>query len=54
MNWKTTASGIATILVASLNAFLGILNGTPVDWNATIAAIFAGVGLIVAKDAATK
>lgn len=50
-SWKTTVSGIGAILVAVINATIGLVNGTPVDWSATAAAIMAGIGLILAKDA---
>lgn len=51
MNWKTTTAGIATAVIAIGNAVLGIVNGTPVDWATTVAAITAAIGLFLAKDA---
>lgn len=49
-NWKTTFSGLAAILVAVINAAVGMINGQPVDWAVTMSAILAGIGLITAKD----
>lgn len=49
-SWKTTVSGIGAILVAVVNAVIGIVNGSPVDWTATVAAIMSGIGLIAARD----
>ena len=53
-NFKTTALGIATILTAISSAVMAFLDGDPAtnfDIAAVIAAVTAGVGLIVAKDA---
>lgn len=53
-NFKTTALGIATILTALSSAAVALLDGDPAtnfDIAAIIAAVTAGVGLIVAKDA---
>jgi len=51
-NWKTTTAGIASIVVAVGTAaqHLVATPPTPVDWGAVIAAIMAGIGLIVAAD----
>ena len=49
-NWKTTVMGCLAILAAIINAAVGMIGGTPVDWAATMTAIFAGIGLISAKD----
>ena len=49
-NWKTTFSGLAAVLVAVINAAVGMINGHPVDWAVTMSAILAGIGLITAKD----
>jgi len=49
-SWKTTISGVLAILLAAGNAAMGFINGTPVDITATLAAIMAGVGLLMAKD----
>lgn len=54
-NWKTTGAGIAAILVAvgaALKAFTDNDPATVPDIGACVAAIMAGVGLILAKDAA--
>jgi uncharacterized membrane protein YhiD involved in acid resistance len=53
-NIKTTVLGIATILTAVSSALIAILDGdaaTSFDIGSVIAAITAGIGLIVAKDA---
>jgi len=53
-NTKTTLAGIGAILVAIGGALKAIFDGDPttsVDPTATIAAISAGIGLIMAKDA---
>jgi len=47
---KTTISGIIAILLAAGNAAQGYINGTPVDMAATLAAIMAGIGLLMSKD----
>jgi len=54
-NTKTTATGILSIIVALSSAALGFLKtGTIPDLGAVIAAITAGIGLILAKDANAK
>ena len=53
-NWKTTSAGIAAILVAIGTALKALTDNDPTtvpDIVACIAAIMAGVGLILAKDA---
>lgn len=51
MNWKTTVTGILTIVVALGSAALGFFKtGTIPDLGALVAAITAGIGLITAKD----
>jgi len=53
-NTKTTLAGIGAILVAVGGALKALFDGDPttsVDPTATIAAISAGIGLIMAKDA---
>jgi len=50
---KTTVAGIGAILVAVGSALVAYFDGdaaTNVDFATTIAAIIAGVGLIMAKD----
>lgn len=51
-NWKTTAAGIGAILGALADIATGLGHGT-ITTNLTtdVAAIIAGVGLILAKDA---
>jgi hypothetical protein len=56
-NTKTTLAGIGAILVAVGGAMKALFDGDPttsVDPTATIAAISAGIGLIMAKDATEK
>jgi hypothetical protein len=53
-NWKTTASGVATILTAVADIVHGISSGSPVNWNVDVTAILAGLGLLFAKDASTN
>lgn len=56
-NTKTTLAGIGAILVAVGGALKALFDGDPstnLDLTATIAAISAGVGLIMAKDASEK
>jgi hypothetical protein len=53
-NWKTTTAGIAAILVAvgaALKALTDNDASTVPDIGACVAAVMAGVGLILAKDA---
>src|SRR5574340_997598 len=57
VNWRTTILGVATILVAVGSGFIALLDNDPAtvfDWAAFAAAITAGAGLIVAKDAAAR
>lgn len=56
-NTKTTLAGIGAILVAIGGTLKAIFDGDPstsVDLTATIAAVSAGIGLIMAKDADKK
>jgi hypothetical protein len=56
-NMKTTVLGIATILTAISSAAIALLDGDPAtsfDIGSVIAAITAGIGLIMAKDAEKK
>lgn len=53
-NWKTTSAGIAAILVAIGSALKAVSDNDPTtapDIGACVAAIMAGIGLILAKDA---
>jgi hypothetical protein len=57
MNWKTTLAGVGAIMVAVGGALKALFDGDPatsVDPTATIAAISAGIGLVMAKDATEK
>lgn len=56
-NKKTTLAGIGAILVAVGAALKALFDGDPAttfDLTATVAAISAGIGLILAKDASNK
>jgi hypothetical protein len=51
MNSKnTTVAGILAIIVAVGSAALSLIQGTQPDWEATMTAIIAGIGLIFARD----
>jgi hypothetical protein len=51
-NWKTTTIGILTIVVAIASPLLEFLKaGSLPDLTATFAAVTAGFGLVMAKDA---
>jgi len=51
-SWKTTVTGITTIVVAVAGAVkCAVTTGiATVPWEATIAAITSGIGLITARD----
>lgn len=50
-SWKTTATGITTIIVAVGTAALTYLKtGVLPDFGVLLAAITAGIGLLTAKD----
>jgi len=56
-NNKTTMAGIGAILVAVGAALKALFDGDPTttfDLTSTVAAISAGIGLILAKDASNK
>lgn len=53
-SWRTTTTGILAIVVAIAGAAKAEFDGDPVtvaDWGAVAAAIMAGIGLIMARDA---
>lgn len=51
-SWKTTATGILTIITAIGSAALAYFKtGTLPDFGLLSAAVMAGVGLLTAKDA---
>ena len=57
MNWKTTLAGVGAIMVAVGGALKALFDGDPttnLDLTTTIAAVTAGIGLIMAKDAEKK
>jgi hypothetical protein len=56
-NTKTTLAGVGAILVAVGGALRAVFDGDPstnLDIASTIAAVTAGIGLIMAKDASEK
>jgi len=56
-NSKTTLAGIGAILVAVGTALKATFDGDPAtnfDITATVTALSAGIGLILAKDASNK
>ena len=53
-NTKTTLAGVGAILIAVGGALKAVFDGDPstnIDITSTIAAVTAGIGLILAKDA---
>lgn len=51
-SWKTTLTGVLTIITAITSAALGYFKtGVLPDFGILIAAIMSGVGLITARDA---
>ncbi len=52
-SWKTTLAGIAALIAAIALAIAHQFDSDPAtvaDWSAVIAAITAGVGLLLARD----
>jgi hypothetical protein len=52
-SWKTSVTGIASVLIAVAGAVQLIFDGDPAtnpDWNVTVAAVVAGIGLMTARD----
>lgn len=52
-SWKTTVTGIATILGAICMALVAQFDNNPdtvPNWGAVVTAITAGIGLIAARD----
>lgn len=49
-NWKTTTGGVIAVIMAVCAIVKGLVDGAPIDWTTSIAAISAGIGLIMAKD----
>ena len=52
-NKNTTIAGVGAILVAAGSVLTAMFDGDPTT-NAAVAAVIAGIGLIMAKDAANK
>ena len=52
-SWKTTTAGVSAIVAAIAGALNLVFDGntmTNPDWTSVIAAITAGVGLVMARD----
>ena len=49
-NWKTTTLGVLTIIASLVNAGLQYLKTGTCDMTAASAGLFAGYGLIKARD----
>jgi uncharacterized membrane protein YhiD involved in acid resistance len=52
-SWRTTTAGLGAILVAVGSAIAAHFDSDPTtvsDWGAVVAAIIAGVGLMLARD----
>ncbi len=49
-SWKTTVTGLLTIVVVLAGAVKAYLTGVAIDYPTVISAITAGVGLITARD----
>ena len=52
-SWKTSAAGVAAIVVAVGGAVQLLTDNNPStnpDWNAVIAALMAGIGLLFSRD----
>lgn len=51
MNWKTSVTGILTVIISGASIVRSLLSGeTVIDLPTHIAAITAGFGLLFAKD----
>lgn len=53
-NRNTTVAGIGAVLVAIGGILTAMFDGDPItqpDWSTAVAAVIAGVGLILARDA---
>lgn len=53
-SWRTTVTGILAIVVAVAGALKSELDGDPTtsaDWGSVAAAVMAGIGLVLARDA---
>jgi hydrogenase/urease accessory protein HupE len=52
-SWKTTTAGVAGIAIAILSVAQATLDGDPLtvpNWEAAIAAVVTGLGLLFARD----
>lgn len=52
-SWKTTVAGVSAIIASIAGALNLVFDGNTItnpDWTSVIAAITAGVGLIMARD----
>lgn len=49
-SWRTTLSGLLTILATVGHVADAILNGKPIDWTVALTGFTTGVGLLTARD----
>lgn len=49
-SWKTTLTGLLTIIAALGHVAESILNGKPIDWTVAITGFTTGAGLLAARD----
>jgi hypothetical protein len=49
-SWRTTLSGILTLLATVGHISEALLNGKPVDWTIAMTGITTGIGLLTARD----
>lgn len=49
-SWRTTLSGLLTILATIGHVADAILAGKPIDWTIAMTGITTGIGLLTARD----
>ena len=49
-SWKTTLSGILTIIATLGHIADSLLNGKPIDWTIAMTGLTTGIGLLSARD----
>lgn len=56
VNWKTTSAGLVMIIGSIVHLIFAVRSGTATEgvWTASLTAIVAGAGLILAGDAAAS
>lgn len=55
-SWKTTSAGLVMIIGSIIHLIFAVRSGTATEgvWTASLTAIVAGIGLILAGDAAAS